>query len=262
MGDRVAAGRITVTIGVICAIPQEWAYLHSVLAGPSREQVAHVIFDSGELGGHRVVLAAAGMGKVNAGLVATLLADRFDCSTIVFTGVAGGLDPQLHIGDIVIADRIVQHDFGLIHDERLHPYQPGYVPVINPTERLGYPVEPELVDRVKHRLEGFTLPVLPAAAGGEDRPPRIIYGTVLTGDQYLHCERTRTRLHNDFGGLAVEMEGGAVAQVCEAFDIPWLVIRALSDLAGASSGLDFNLFVEEAAISSARVLLHLLPALG
>jgi len=262
MGDRVAAGRITVTIGVICAIPQEWAYLHSVLAGPSREQVAHVIFDSGELGGHRVVLAAAGMGKVNAGLVATLLADRFDCSTIVFTGVAGGLDPQLHIGDIVIADRIVQHDFGLIHDERLHPYQPGYVPVINPTDRLGYPVEPELVDRVKHRLEGFTLPVLPAAAGGEDRPPRIIYGTVLTGDQYLHCERTRTRLHNDFGGLAVEMEGGAVAQVCEAFDIPWLVIRALSDLAGASSGLDFNLFVEEAAISSARVLLHLLPALG
>ncbi len=262
MGDRVAAGRITVTIGVICAIPQEWAYLHSVFAGPSREQVAHVIFDSGELGGHRVVLAAAGMGKVNAGLVATLLADRFDCSTIVFTGVAGGLDPQLHIGDIVIADRIVQHDFGLIHDERLHPYQPGYVPVINPTDRLGYPVEPELVDRVNHRLEGFTLPVLPAAAGGEDRPPQIIYGTVLTGDQYLHCERTRTRLHNDFGGLAVEMEGGAVAQVCEAFDIPWLVIRALSDLAGASSGLDFNLFVEEAAISSARVLLHLLPALG
>jgi adenosylhomocysteine nucleosidase len=262
MGDRVAAGRITVTIGVICAIPQEWAYLHSVLAGPSREQVAHIIFDSGELGGHRVVLAAAGMGKVNAGLVATLLADRFDCSTIVFTGVAGGLDPQLNIGDIVIADRIVQHDFGLIHDERLHPYQPGYVPVINPTDRLGYPVEPELVDRVKHRLEGFTLPVLPAAAGGEDRPPQIIYGTVLTGDQYLHCARTRTRLHNDFGGLAVEMEGGAVAQVCEAFDIPWLVIRALSDLAGASSGLDFNLFVEEAAISSARVLLHLLPALG
>ena len=83
----------------------------------SREQVAHVTFDSGELGGRRVVLAAAGMGKVNAGLVATLLADRFDCNTIVFTGVAGGLDPQLHIGDIVIADRIVQHDFGLIHDE-------------------------------------------------------------------------------------------------------------------------------------------------
>ncbi|HEY0227158.1 MAG TPA: 5'-methylthioadenosine/adenosylhomocysteine nucleosidase, partial [Mycobacterium sp.] len=69
-------------------------------------------------------------------------------------------------------------------------------------------------------------------------------------------------LHNEFGGLAIEMEGGAVAQVCEAFEIPWLVIRALSDLAGAGSGLDFNVFVAEVAVSSARVLLHLLPALG
>lgn len=249
------------TIGVICAIPQEWSYLHSILAAPSREQVAQITFDSGELGGHRVVLAAAGMGKVNAGLVATLLADRFSCSTIVFTGVAGGLDPQLHIGDIVIADRVVQHDFGLVHEERLHPYQPGYVLVINPTERLGYPVAPDLIDRVRRHLEGFTLPALPTAAGGADTPPRIVYGTVLTGDQFLHCERTRTRLHNDFGGLAIEMEGGAVAQVCEAFAIPWLVIRALSDLAGAGSGLDFNVFVGEVAVSSARVLLHLLPVL-
>lgn len=249
------------TIGVICAIPQEWAHLHSVLARPSRQQVARIAFASGELGAQRVVLAVADMGKVNAGLVATLLADRFGCSTIIFTGVAGGLDPQLHIGDIVVADRVLQHDFGLIRDERLQPYQPGYVPVINPTERLGYPVAPDLIDRVKQRLEGFTLPALPTAAGGDDRPPRITYGTILTGDQYLHCERTRDRLHEQLGGLAVEMEGGAVAQVCEAFDIPWLVIRALSDLAGADSGLDFNRFVKEVAVSSARVLLHLLPVL-
>lgn len=68
--------------------------------------------------------------------------------------------------------------------------------------------------------------------------------------------------HDDFGALAIEMEGGALAQVCEAFDIPWLVIRALSDLAGADSGVDFNLFAEEVAISSARVLLRLLSTLG
>lgn len=262
MGDRSAAEWNLVTIGVICAIPQEWAYLRSLLTGVVSAQIAHIAFDSGALGAQRVVLAAAGMGKVNAGLVATLLADRFDCRTIVFTGVAGGLDPRLRIGDIVIADRVVQHDFGLIRDEQLQPYQPGYVPVINPTEHLGYLVPAELVDRVKHRLEDYVLPPMPSAAGGADKPPRIVYGTVLTGDQFLHCERTRERLHNDFGGLAVEMEGGAVAQVCEAFGIPWLVIRALSDLAGAGSGLDFNRFVAEVAVSSARVLLHLLPALG
>jgi adenosylhomocysteine nucleosidase len=251
-----------VTIGVICAIPQEWAYLRSVLSGAQRAQIAQITFDTGELDAHQVVLAAAGMGKVNTGLVATLLADRFHCHTIVFTGVAGGLDPRLRIGDIVIADQVVQHDFGVIEDERLAPYQPGHVPFINPTERFGYPVEPDLIDRVKRRLEGCALPALPPAAGGTGTAPRITYGTVLTGDQYLHCESTRNRLHDDFAALAIDMEGGALAQVCEAFAIPWLVIRALSDLAGVDSGVDFNLFVEEVAISSARVLLHLLPALG
>lgn len=250
------------TIGVICAIPQEWAYLRSVLSGAQREQAAQITFDTGELDGHPVVLAAAGMGKVNTGLVATLLADRFGCHTIIFTGVSGGLDPRLHIGDLVIADRVVQHDSGVIEDERLAPYQPGHVPFINPTERFGYPVEPELIDRVRRRLEGFALPALPGAAGGTGTPARISYGTVLTGDQYLHCESTRSRLHDEFGGLAIEMECGALAQVCEAFAIPWLVIRALSDLAGADSGVDFNLFVDEVAISSARVLLHLLPVLS
>lgn len=67
------------TIGVICAIPQEWAYLRSVLSGAERKEIARTTFDTGELDAHRVVLAAAGMGKVNTGLVATLLADRFDC---------------------------------------------------------------------------------------------------------------------------------------------------------------------------------------
>lgn len=146
-------------------------------------------------------------------------------------------------------------------DERLRPYQPGHIPFIEPTERLGYPVDPAVIDRVKHRLDGFTLAPLSTAAGGGGRQPRIYYGTILTGDQYLHCERTRNRLHHELGGMAVEMEGGAVAQICASFDIPWLVIRALSDLAGADSGVDFNRFVGEVAASSARVLLRLLPVL-
>jgi adenosylhomocysteine nucleosidase len=88
-----------VTIGVICAIPQELAHLRAVLSGSEHHQIAHTTFDVGQLEGHRVVPAAAGMGKVNTGLVATLLADRFRCRAIVFTGVAGGLDPELRIGE-------------------------------------------------------------------------------------------------------------------------------------------------------------------
>lgn len=88
---------MAVTVGVICAIPQELAYLRGVLVDAKRQQVAQILFDSGQLDAHRVVLAAAGMGKVNTGLTATLLADRFGCRTIVFTGVAGGLDPELSV---------------------------------------------------------------------------------------------------------------------------------------------------------------------
>jgi adenosylhomocysteine nucleosidase len=250
-----------VTIGLICAIPQELAHLRNALAHAWSEELAHARFDKGGLDGSEVVLAGAGIGKVNTALVATLLADRFRCRAIVFSGVAGGLDPDLHIGDVVIADRTLQHDAGVIEDERLHTYQAGHVPFFNPADRLGYPADPDLLARVRERLEGFILPPLSKAAGGHDQPPRVAYGTILSGDQYLHCEVTRDRLHRELGGRAIEMEGGALGQVCEAFGIPWLDIRALSDLAGRDSRFDFMAFVDEVAASSANILRQILPVL-
>ena len=239
----------TVTIGLICAIPQELAHLRANLADSRSEEAAHTVFDTGTIDGHDVVLAGSGMGKVNAALVTTLLADRFECRTVVFSGVAGGLDPRLAIGDIVVADFVIQHDAGVLENERVRTYQPGYAPVINPTDRLGYPVDPGLLDRVRKRLEGLSI------------PGQIVYGTVLSGDQYLNCETTRERLLRELKGQAIEMEGGAVAQVCEAFGIPWLVVRALSDLAGGNALFDFTAFVDQAAAASATILRRLLPVL-
>jgi len=238
-----------VTIGLICAIPQELAHLRTTLADARSTEAAHTVFDSGMIDGHDVVLVGSGMGKVNAALVTTLLADRFGCRTVVFTGVAGGLDPGLAIGDIVVADFLIQHDAGVLENGRVRTYQPGYVPVINPTDRLGYPVDAELLDRVRQRLADVSI------------PGQIVYGTVLSGDQYLNCETTRDRLRSELGGQAIEMEGGAVAQVCESFGIPWLVIRALSDLAGGNALFDFTTFVDQAAESSATILRRLLPVL-
>jgi adenosylhomocysteine nucleosidase len=237
------------TIGLICAVPQELAALQSDLSQTHAEAVAHTQFITGVLDGHEVVLAGSGMGKVNAAIVTTLLADRFGCRTIVFSGVAGGVDPALSIGDVVVADRIIQHDAGVLENEKIRTYQPGHAPIINPTDRLGYPVDPGLLARVKDRLEG--MPV----------PGQIVYGTVLTGDQYLNCDSTRERLLSELGGQAIEMEGGAVAQVCEAFGLPWLVIRALSDLAGGNALFDFTAFVEQASATSATILRRLLPVL-
>ena len=249
------------TIGLICALPQEHAHLQTAMTAAMTHDLAGVEFSVGQLDGHQVVLSRAGMGKVNAALVATLLADRFACRAIAFSGVAGGVDPELRIGDVVIADRTVHHDTGVIEDAGLQVYQAGHVPFINPTSEFGYVVDPLLLTRVRAHLDGFTLTPLSRNAGGGDRPPRIAYGTVLTGDQYLHSELTRDRLHADMGGHAVEMEGAAVSQVCESFGIPWLVIRALSDLAGAQSSFDFAAFVDEVAAQSAAILRHLLPLL-
>ena len=247
------------TIGLISAIAQEFNHLYNALSCSNSQRGR---FNVGTIDGHEVVVVESGIGKVNAAVVSALLIHRFDCRTIVFSGVAGGLDPTLAIGDIVIADRMVQCDTGLlVGDDRVHVYQPGHMPFFNPTDRLGFPANPSLLTRVKERLEGTTLPVLPHIALGQGRPPSITYGAVLTGDQYVNSESTRVHLRDEFDGLAVEMEGGAVAQVCESYGIPWLVIRALSDLAGDDSALDFKAFAEDAAALSSEIVRRLLPVL-
>lgn len=95
-------------IGPICAIPQELTHLRAMLTDSHSEEAAHTVFVAGTIDGYDVVLAGSGMGKVNAALVATLLADRFGCHTVVFSGMAGGLDLRLAIGDIVVADFVIK----------------------------------------------------------------------------------------------------------------------------------------------------------
>ena len=248
-------------IGLICAIPQERVDLKNALDHDDPVVIGGLEFDRGRLDDRRVVLAEAGIGKVNTAAVATLLATRFEVDSLVFSGVAGGRDPSLCIGDLVIADRAVQHDCGVIENQTLQPYQPGHVPFFNPTERLGYDVDPTLLAAVRARLRELVLPPLSADAGGTGGGAKIVYGTILAGDQYIHCEATRERLHRAFEARAVAMEGGAMAQVAERFRLPWLEIRALSDLAGGESRFDFVRFVDEVATRSVTVLRRLLPLL-
>ena len=248
-------------IGLICAIPQELSDLRIALEHDERTRFGGFDFDQGRLDGRPVVLAEAGIGKVNTATVATLLAARFEARILVFSGVAGGLDPDLAIGDVVIAERAVQHDAGVIEEQRLHPYQAGHVPFFNPTRELGYGTDPDLLEAVRARLAGLELTPLSAAAGGSGRRPKLVYGTILAGDQFIHCEATRERLHREFQAQAVAMEGGALAQVGARLGVPWLEIRALSDLAGKDSRFDFARFVDEVARSSALILRRLLPVL-
>jgi adenosylhomocysteine nucleosidase len=245
---------VTGPIAILSAIPLETRLLREAMP----EFVAAPPGFAGTIDGRSVVVAEAGIGKVNAAVAATLVIERFRPCVLVFTGVAGGLDPGLGVGDVVVAGCTIQHDAGVIQDGRIVTHQAGHIPFFNPSDRLGFRPSSELLARVESRLASLDLePVEPAGL----RRPRIVVGTVLTGDQFVACERTRNRLHNEFSAQAIEMEGGAVAQVAELMGVDHLVIRALSDLAGAHSDLDFGRFLPQVAANSATVVHHLLPVL-
>lgn len=247
-------------LGIICAIPDEIAHF---IAGPEvAADEGGFRFHRVDLEGRSVVLVEAGMGKVNAAVVATLLLERFRCSALLFSGVAGGLDPDLAVGDVVIARRVVQHDCGMFENGALKVYQAGHLPFFMPSDQLGWDLAPDLETRLRQAAEGFVLPEMSAAAtGGRARTPRLTFGTILTGDQFVNCPATRQRLHDDLGGQAAEMEGAAVAQVAERFGRPWVIVRSLSDLAGEQGNMDFVAFIKETAAGAAAVLRRLVPVI-
>ena len=250
----------TEPLGLISAIPQELAHFGAELEIASDREIGGIGFRQGRLDGQPLVVAEAGLGKVNAAVVSTLLLSEFGCRALVFSGVAGGLDPALAVGDVVLGRRLVCHDYGRLSDRRIVTYQPGAMPLPGFSETHGYDLPEDLLTRLRQALEGFSLPEVAAEDGGT-RQPRLVEGTILTGDTFLSCAATRVELAERFGGQAVEMEGAAVTQVAERFAKPAVVIRALSDLAGEESHLDFDRFLEGAAGSAARIVRRLLPAI-
>lgn len=246
-------------IGLICAVPEEISHFGAHLHVMAETALAGFRFLSGDLDGVPVVLVEAGIGKVNAAIVGTLLAQHFGVRALVFSGVAGGLDPTLGIGDVVIARTLIQHDYGALCDGRLTPYQPGVPPLPGLEGPVGYHLGAGLEDRIMAALAGLDLPAMPAVAtGGQARQPSIRFGTVLTGDYFLNCAATRADLHTRFQAQAVEMEGAALAQLADRFSLPLVVVRALSDLAGGDSHLDFPSFATAAAGSAALIVRRLI----
>ncbi len=225
-------------------MPQEQALLADWLGDPPPLPDRAIEARAGRLDGRDVVVAAAGVGKVRAAITATLLVERLGCRALVLSGVAGGLSADAAIGDIVIADRLIDIDYGRLTPEGRIVYQPGVLPIPEEKPEPGYVVPHALADRVRRRL---------AETGLE-----ATLGTILTTDAYLASPKERDELAGEWGGLAVEMEGSALCGVAERFEVPWLVVRALSDRAGEDSLEDFTAFVDAAAASSAHLVRELL----
>jgi adenosylhomocysteine nucleosidase len=234
-------------LGVISALPEEFVHLSDQFG--AAHEVAGFRFWRGVIAGREAVFVESGAGKVNAGVAAALLLDRFDCGALLLCGVAGGLDPALDVGDVVVGIRHIQHDFGVQKENAFLTIQPGSRPSRGEDWTPGYSLDADTLERLRAALSGF-------------EGPAVHLGTVLTGDSFVNSEPLRQRLQAEFGAQAVEMEGGAVAQVARRWgDIPFVNVRCLSDLAGRESHLDFRVFLPIAAKHASQVAHRLAPVI-
>jgi adenosylhomocysteine nucleosidase len=258
-------------LAVICAMAEEKTALKEFMSGIVTRDLLGRTVTLGTLDGHDVVVAESGVGKVASSVTAALLVREFGCRGLVVSGVAGGLDPELHIGDTVIAHSLVQHDYGHLQDAALTPFRPGVPPLGQHRRDISFDLDPTLAARLRQVAAEITLPDLPAdilppdTPSAHRRPPglarRVLMGRILSGDQFINSEAARQRLHRDFSAQAIEMEGAAVGQVGALLGLPVVVVRCLSDLAGSESHLDFPRFVTAVAPGAAMVLRRLIREL-
>jgi adenosylhomocysteine nucleosidase len=246
-------------IAIVSALIEEQSSLRERLENPTEVRLASRTFLSGVLCGQHVVLALSGIGKVAAAITACTLIERFEAGRIVFTGVAGGLHPDAKVGDVVIADQLLQHDMNAA------PLAPRHVvPLIG---RSHFDTDAVLSDSL-HASARRVLAHDPELARRlstcslEWNRVRLHRGCIISGDRFVstaaESDALRTRLPEAW---AVEMEGAALAQVCHDHGLPFAVMRTISDRADATAHGDFLSFVKGVASHySERIVLDWLAA--
>ena len=226
-------------VGVIGAMEVEVRTLKESMSVDCTKTVAGMDFYVGKLDDCNVVIVQSGMGKVNAGICAQILINEFKVTAIINTGAAGSLDNRLDIGDFVVSTDAVQHDF----DASPISYQKGEVPY---TGKISFEADKGLREKAVKAITECTKDV------------KYMEGRVCTGDQFISTDEQKTAITTQFGGLCCEMEGAAIAQVCYLNDIPFVIIRAISDKADGSDSEDYPVFEAKAAKRSANVVEYML----
>ncbi len=238
--------------GVLGASAEEIMLLQSEMKAAEERYIEGVRFVTGEIEGRPVVVARTGVGKVNAAMVTTLLLEHFRPAAVIVMGVAGGTNPSLQPGDVIIAERTAHHDLGSLSSQGTRRWG-----VRNPIDEsrnpIFFPGDSLLVLLAKQA--GQTVEFEPMGSGEDERVPRVVTGVVVSGDVFVESSALRAQLHDDLDADAVEMEGAAVAQVCWQRRVPCLIIRCLSDMADESAGRDYQNLYQAAARNAARLAL-------
>ena len=228
-------------IGIIGAMEPEVALLRQQIVDVETTELGSYVFYSGRLNGVAVVLVQSGIGKVAAAVATTLMIQHFKPDAVINTGSAGGFDPDLNVGDVVISTEVRHHDV----DVTAFGYQMGQVPQMP----AAFDAHPLLVAAAEQSIQAL-------------RFCKTKKGLIATGDSFI-CDPARiATIRQQFPTmLAVEMEGAAIAQVCHMLHTPFVVIRSLSDIAGKESPQSFEAYLEVASKNSSAMVLELLQRL-
>ena len=186
-----------------------------------------------------IVIAYSKIGKVFASLTATTMIEKFGCDTLLFSGVAGGINPKLQIGDLIIADKLCQHDLDITAFGHPHGYVPGGNVFVETTKSLR-----EVAIKVAN-----------------ENDLKVIVGTIATGDQFVHSNERKDFIEKTFNADALEMEGASVAVVCDSLNVPFFILRAISDSANGEANFDFDEFLNSSAKISSNYLVKIVDEL-
>ncbi|WP_448550449.1 5'-methylthioadenosine/S-adenosylhomocysteine nucleosidase [Thalassotalea fusca] len=227
--------------GIIGAMEPEVAILKKQLTNCQEANHAGFTFYSGQLNGHEVVIVQSGIGKVAAALATALLIEHFSPDYVVNTGSAGGFDQSLKVGDIVVSSEVRYHDV----DVTAFGYEIGQLPGNPP----AYIPHAQLVDAAKQGIEKLD-------------DIHTLVGLITTGDTFMTADDDIAKARRNFPTMAaVEMEGAAIAHTCHQFNVPFVIIRSMSDIAGKESPTSFEAYLETASVNSSALVGHMLDAL-
>ena len=226
-------------LGIIGAMDEEVAKIKERLENVEVQTFGGMDFYKGNFEGKSVVVVRSGIGKVNAAVCTQILADRYQVSGIVNTGIAGSLMAKIDIGDIVLSTDALQHDM----DATNFGYPAGQIPRM---DVLSFPADPKLLALAKECC-------------GRLNPEIHTYeGRVVSGDQFISDQKKKDWLIETFHGYCTEMEGAAIAQAAYLNGIPFLIIRAISDKADNSANVDYPTFEAQAIIHSVNLMLEMI----
>ena len=225
-------------IGIIGAMEEEVAKLKEQMNEVSIRTKAAMEFNRGKLNGKEVVVVRSGIGKVNAGICTQILVDDYQVDAIINTGIAGSLKSQIDIGDIVVSTDTLQHDM----DATGFGYAKGQIPRM---DVLSFPADENLIKLAMSVCERVNPEI------------HVFAGRVVSGDQFISDKAKKEWLIEQFSASCTEMEGAAIAQAASLNGIPFLIIRAISDKADDSAGMDYAAFEAQAIKHSVNLLLEM-----